>query len=51
MQHRLKENLRVIGSSIQLRSPIKYKKAMPMLGEHRDEILSRGVDAEQWVEL
>lgn len=48
MQHPLKDKLQVIGSPIKLsRTPVQYKKAPPMLGEHTDEILSRIVDAEQ----
>ena len=48
MQHPLKDNLKVIGSPIKLsRTPVEYKKAPPMLGQHTDEILSRVVDAEQ----
>jgi len=32
----------VIGSPIKLsRTPIEYKRAPPMLGQHTDEILSR----------
>lgn len=52
MQHPLKEKLQVIGSPIKLsRTPVEYKKAPPMLGEHTDEILSRVVNADQLVEL
>lgn len=52
MQHPLKENLKVIGSPIKLsRTPVEYKKAPPMLGEHTDEILSRVLNAEQLAEL
>lgn len=52
MQHPLKQKLQVIGSPIKLsRTPVEYKKAPPMLGEHTDEILSRVVNADQLVEL
>ena len=52
MQHPLKEKLQVIGSPIKLsRTPVEYKKAPPMLGEHTDESLSRVVNADQLVEL
>ncbi len=48
MQHPLKDTLQVIGSPIKLsRTPVQYKKAPPMLGEHTDEILSRIVDTEE----
>lgn len=52
MQHPLKEKLQVIGSPIKLsRTPVEYKKAPPMLGEHTDEILQRIVSAEKLAEL
>lgn len=52
MEHPLKEKLTVIGSPIKLsRTPVEYKKAPPMLGEHTDEVLKRVVDAEQLVVL
>lgn len=48
MSHPLKEKLTVIGSPIKLsRTPVQYRKAPPMLGEHTDEILSRVVDEEK----
>lgn len=48
MQHPLKENLTVIGSPIKMsRTPVEYRKAPPMLGEHTDEILSRVIDSEK----
>ena len=48
MQHPLKDKLQVIGSPIKLsRTPVQYKKAPPMLGEHTDEILLRIVDTEE----
>jgi len=38
----------VIGSPIKLsRTPVEYRKAPPMLGEHTNEILSRVVDEEK----
>ena len=46
--HPLKEKLTVIGSPIKLsRTPVEYRKAPPMLGEHTNEILSRVVDEEK----
>ena len=52
MQHPLKDKLKVIGSPIKLsRTPVEYKKAPPMLGEHTDEILGRVADAEKLAEL
>ena len=52
MKHPLKEKLQVIGSPIKLsRTPVEYKKAPPMLGEHTNEILARVADAEKLAEL
>ena len=52
MQHPLKDKLKVIGSPIKLsRTPVEYKKAPPMLGEHTNEILGRVADAEKLAEL
>ena len=52
MQHPLKDKLKVIGSPIKLsRTPVEYKKAPPMLGEHTNEILARVADAEKLAEL
>ena len=52
MQHPLKDKLKVIGSPIKLsRTPVEYKKAPPMLGEHTNEILPRIADAEKLAEL
>jgi crotonobetainyl-CoA:carnitine CoA-transferase CaiB-like acyl-CoA transferase len=52
MKHPLKEKLTVIGSPIKLsRTPVEYKKAPPMLGEHTDEILSGILDEEKIAEL
>ncbi|WP_180179972.1 CaiB/BaiF CoA-transferase family protein [Acinetobacter sp. YH12041] len=46
--HPLKEKLTVIGSPIKLsRTPVEYRKAPPMLGEHTNEILSCIVDEEK----
>ncbi|MGE8542063.1 MAG: CaiB/BaiF CoA transferase family protein [Acinetobacter sp.] len=48
MDHPLKDKLQAIGSPIKLsRTPVQYKKAPPMLGEHTDQVLSRVVSAEQ----
>ncbi|MCH4248232.1 MAG: CoA transferase [Acinetobacter populi] len=52
MKHPLKDKLQVIGSPIKLsRTPVEYKKAPPMLGEHTDEILARIVDREKLAAL
>lgn len=52
MQHPLKQKLKVIGSPIKMsRTPVEYKRAPPMLGEHTDEILQRVVSAEQLAKL
>lgn len=52
MQHPLKDKLKVIGSPIKLsRTPVEYKQAPPMLGEHTNEILARVADAEKLAEL
>jgi len=52
MQHPLKDKLKVIGSPIKLsRTPVEYKKAPPMLGEHTNEILARVADVEKLAEL
>ncbi|MGA9699826.1 MAG: CoA transferase, partial [Acinetobacter sp.] len=48
----LKDKLKVIGSPIKLsRTPVEYKKAPPMLGEHTNEILARVADVEKLAEL
>lgn len=48
MEHPLKDKLQVIGSPIKLsRTPVEYKKAPPMLGEHTNEVLTRIVSPEQ----
>ncbi|RKG30857.1 CoA transferase [Acinetobacter guerrae] len=42
MQHPQQEHLKVIGSPIKMsRTPVEYKRAPPMLGQHTDEILLR----------
>ena len=42
MPHPQRQHLKVIGSPIKMsRTPIEYKRAPPMLGQHTDEILSR----------
>ena len=44
MPHPQRQHLKVIGSPIKLsRTPIEYKRAPPMLGQHTDEILSRNM--------
>ena len=46
MRHPQKEKLKIIGSPMKLsRTPVEYKKAPPMLGEHTDEILADVIDA------
>jgi len=48
MEHPQKEKLKIIGSPIKLsRTPVEYKKAPPMLGEHTNEILADVIDAEK----
>lgn len=52
IEHPLKEKLTVIGSPIKMsRTPVEYRKAPPLLGEHTDEILGRIVDAEKLTSL
>lgn len=52
MQHPLKQKLKVIGSPIKMsRTPVEYKRAPPMLGEHTDAILRRVVSPEQLAKL
>lgn len=52
MPHPQKEKLKVIGSPMKFsRTPVQYKKAPPMLGEHTDEILADIIDAERILAL
>lgn len=52
MQHPQREALTVIGSPIKLsRTPVEYKTAPPLLGEHTDMILSRIISQERLNEL
>ncbi|OEY94018.1 CoA-transferase [Acinetobacter proteolyticus] len=52
MQHPQRETLTVIGSPIKLsRTPVEYKTAPPVLGEHTDMILSRIISQERLNEL
>ena len=52
MQHPQREALTVIGSPIKLsRTPVEYKTAPPVLGEHTDMILSRIISQERLNEL
>ncbi|WEI18410.1 CaiB/BaiF CoA-transferase family protein [Acinetobacter proteolyticus] len=52
MQHPQRETLTVIGSPIKLsRTPVEYKTAPPLLGEHTDMILSRIISQERLNEL
>jgi len=52
MQHPQRETLTVIGSPIKLsRTPVEYKTAPPLLGEHTDTILSRIISQERLNEL
>jgi len=48
MPHPLKQKLTMIGSPIKMsRTPVEYRKAPPMLGEHTHEILLRVVNEEK----
>lgn len=48
MPHLLKQKLTMIGSPIKMsRTPVEYRKAPPMLGEHTHEILLRVVNEEK----
>ncbi|ENX57366.1 MULTISPECIES: CaiB/BaiF CoA transferase family protein [Acinetobacter] len=52
MRHPQREKLTVIGSPIKLsRTPVEYKTAPPVLGEHTDTILSRIISQERLNEL
>ena len=52
MPHPQREHLKVIGSPIKMsRTPIEYKHAPPMLGQHTDEILSRILSKHTLAEL
>ncbi|MFI7823758.1 CoA transferase, partial [Acinetobacter baumannii] len=46
------EKLKVIGSPIKLsRTPVEYKTAPPLLGEHTQAVLGRMVSSEKLAEL
>lgn len=48
IEHPLKDKFTMIASPLKLSgTPVEYKKAPPMLGEHTDEVLSRIVDADK----
>ncbi|MCU4580775.1 CoA transferase [Acinetobacter gyllenbergii] len=52
MPHPQREKLTVIGSPIKLsRTPVEYKTAPPLLGEHTDTILTRVLSQEKLDEL
>ncbi|OBY74812.1 CaiB/BaiF CoA transferase family protein [Acinetobacter gyllenbergii] len=52
MPHPQREKLTVIGSPIKLsRTPVEYKTAPPLLGEHTDKILTRVLSQEKLDEL
>jgi crotonobetainyl-CoA:carnitine CoA-transferase CaiB-like acyl-CoA transferase len=52
MNHPQREKLKVIGSPIKLsRTPVEYKTAPPLLGEHTQAILGRVVSSEKLAEL
>ncbi|WP_109441328.1 CaiB/BaiF CoA transferase family protein [Acinetobacter haemolyticus] len=52
MQHPQRKKLTVIGSPIKLsRTPVEYKTAPPLLGEHTETILGRIVSPEKLQEL
>lgn len=52
MNHPQREKLKVIGSPIKLsRTPVEYKTAPPLLGEHTQAVLGRVVSSEKLAEL
>ncbi|RSR50322.1 CoA transferase, partial [Acinetobacter baumannii] len=52
MNHPQREKLKVIGSPIKLsRTPVEYKTAPPLLGEHTQAVLGRIVSSEKLAEL
>lgn len=52
MSHPQREHLKVIGSPIKMsRTPVEYKNAPPMLGQHTEEILSNILSRERFSEL
>ncbi len=52
MNHPQREKLKVIGSPIKLsRTPVEYKTAPPLLGEHTQAVLGRLVSPEKLAEL
>ncbi|MDE5409517.1 CaiB/BaiF CoA transferase family protein [Acinetobacter baumannii] len=52
MNHPQREKLKVIGSPIKLsRTPVEYKTAPPLLGEHTQAVLGRMVSSEKLAKL
>ncbi|NUG11283.1 CoA transferase [Acinetobacter seifertii] len=52
MNHPQREKLKIIGSPIKLsRTPVEYKTAPPLLGEHTQAVLGRVVSSEKLAEL
>ncbi|SSS05958.1 L-carnitine dehydrogenase [Acinetobacter baumannii] len=52
MNHPQRKKLKIIGSPIKLsRTPVEYKTAPPLLGEHTQAILGRVVSTEKLAEL
>ncbi|MGN5753876.1 CaiB/BaiF CoA transferase family protein [Acinetobacter calcoaceticus] len=52
MNHPQREKLKVIGSPIKLsRTPVEYKTAPPLLGEHTQAVLGRVISSEKLAEL
>lgn len=52
MNHPQREKLKVIGSPIKLsRTPVEYKTAPPLLGEHTQVVLGRVISSEKLAEL
>lgn len=52
MQHTQREKLRMVGSPIKLsRTPIEYRYAPPLLGEHTSDVLKHIVSQEKLAEL
>ena len=52
MPHPLREKMTVVGSPIKLsRTPVEYRNAPPLLGEHTQTILGRIISDEKFAEL
>lgn len=52
MQHPQREHLKVIGSPIKMsRTPVEYRLAPPLLGQHTEQVLSRVADKDALAQL